>query len=226
MNKCFARAFTLIELLVVIAIIAILAALLMPALGSAKESARRIKCVGNLRQVSSYLSLYCVDYKVYPLACKQTPSSGLPAWNYELVDAGYTPNQHCLSVTPGHQTPATAAHAKLYCPSNIAKYDSSLNKYGYSYAMPLTSISQKGIGGGNWSNPGVYANPGELTKPSATIALFESTHPNYAVLGSWELGDHSGFSIHSGSSNYIFADGHAALKPSSWFLWSYTAVRQ
>ena len=59
------HGFTLIELLVVIAIIAILAAMLMPALNSAKETSRNSSCVGNLRSLGQASAIYHTDNKSY-----------------------------------------------------------------------------------------------------------------------------------------------------------------
>src|SRR5215831_17572568 len=74
-------AFTLIELLVVIAIIAILAAMLLPGLARAKESACRIKCTGTLKQLALSLKLYVDDNRNY-----LPPRSDTIRWPTKLLD--------------------------------------------------------------------------------------------------------------------------------------------
>src|SRR5882757_3663626 len=78
-------AFTLIELLVVIAIIAILAAMLLPALAKAKEKARQISCISNLKQMGISLTMYVDDQGgVYPIASYTDGAGNNVDWPKEL----------------------------------------------------------------------------------------------------------------------------------------------
>src|SRR5215813_7747387 len=84
-TKSGRRGFTLIELLVVIAIIAILAAILFPVFAQAREKARAISCVSNVRQQATAILMYSQDYdELYPLAFGYDPGVGGWGWNFRM----------------------------------------------------------------------------------------------------------------------------------------------
>jgi len=118
------RGFTLIELLVVIAIIAILAAMLLPALAAAKEKGRRTVCVGNLRQIGVSLQLYTGDNHDNLPAMADPINKANALWDI--------PDQVSDALSGGSGSSTNFYKGIFYCPDSVLLQAQNVN-YWWDY---------------------------------------------------------------------------------------------
>lgn len=192
--------FSLIELLIVIAIIAILASLLLPALNSARDKARSIKCLSNLKNYGNRIIMYSDDYGVAP-APQATDSESHPIyWNESIRN--YTNTDITLAKKTG---------SVWFCPSygKIAYHYNAYTGYGINLYLPPTKKDDN-IYTARAQSPIL----GKVRQPTVTPLLADQYDEWHISYGSYIKTE--ALQFHRLNVNVLFADGHSAAHRKSY----------
>ena len=198
--------FTLIELLIVIAIIAILAAMLLPALHQAKEKAHQIVCINSLKQMLQFANFYSSDYNDYVLPLRVSHNSGAYiVWGQLLNDYRKLPVKHSWAAAD-----AQAKDMKIfYCPSNTElPYPQHIQNFYTNYEGNAAVMYDP------LSSESVSVKLGSIRSSSRTIMFADSNgkHFNFSHrshLNKYDLTQCLVGFIHKGNISAGFLDGSA-----------------